>query len=335
MTEACAFNENIGVMCDCAPSGGDLNANAECNIPIFSQDWWLDAVSPGEWGVSEVKENGVLLARWPYSYEKKFGLRILKNPKLTPRLGPQLMLSVKNPHERASMQKSILGKLVEFLPKYDYLVQNCGYDFQNWLPLYWRGFTQQTNYSYILSDLSNIDSIWKGIRSNIRTDIKKAAQKKLLIESGTIADLMSVVNMTFERQGKNFPYSDSLVRRIDSSCEKRDCRKILLARDLEGRLHAGIFIVWDDRFVYYLLGGGNPDYRNSGATSLLLWEAIKFASVSGKAFDFEGSMIEPIERFFRAFGGQLTPYYTIRNTTKKADILLCALNFAKAMRGLV
>jgi hypothetical protein len=51
--------------------------------------------------------------------------------------------------------------------------------------------------------------------------------------------------------------------------------------------------------------------------SLLLWEAINKSAKKAKAFNFEGSMIEPIERYFRAFGGKLTPYFEIKKTSSK------------------
>ena len=65
------------------------------------------------------------------------------------------------------------------------------------------------------------------------------------------------------------------------------------------------------------MGGGNPDLRNSGAQSLCMWEAIKFASSLNLSFDFEGSMIEPIERFFRNFGAIQTPFFCIYKTNSK------------------
>lgn len=67
----------------------------------------------------------------------------------------------------------------------------------------------------------------------------------------------------------------------------------------------------DQHTVYYLLGGGDPELRTSGATSLLMWEGIRWASEQGKQFDFEGSMVEPIERFFRSFGARQIPYFGI------------------------
>jgi hypothetical protein len=82
-------------------------------------------------------------------------------------------------------------------------------------------------------------------------------------------------------------------------------------------LHAGIYVVWDEQSAYYLMGGGDPELRSSGATSLCMWEAIKFVSTKTKSFDFEGSMIERVERFFRAFGAIQTPYFSITKTDSR------------------
>ena len=51
-------------------------------------------------------------------------------------------------------------------------------------------------------------------------------------------------------------------------------------------------MVCDNTTMYYLMSGGNPKYRNSGATSLLLWNTIQDASKTNLKFDFEGSIIE-------------------------------------------
>ena len=65
------------------------------------------------------------------------------------------------------------------------------------------------------------------------------------------------------------------------------------------------------------MGGGDPEFRNSGATSLLMWNAIQFASTVSQIFDFEGSMIESVERFFRGFGAVQTPYFSISHIRSK------------------
>ena len=64
------------------------------------------------------------------------------------------------------------------------------------------------------------------------------------------------------------------------------------------------------------MGGGDPHLRTSGAGSLLIWEAIQRASADSQVFDFEGSMLRPVERFFRAFGGRQTPYPHVSRATR-------------------
>jgi hypothetical protein len=57
------------------------------------------------------------------------------------------------------------------------------------------------------------------------------------------------------------------------------------------------------------MAGGDPDLRASGAHSLLLWRALETAAEVAPSFDFGGSMIESIERFFRAFGGEQRRFF--------------------------
>ena len=113
------------------------------------------------------------------------------------------------------------------------------------------------------------------------------------------------------------PYSENLVENLDAACCERDCRKIWIAEDDRGRQHAGVYVVWDGNSAYYLMGGGDPELRNSGATSLCMWAAIRHAATVTQCFDFEGSMIEQVERFFRGFGAVQKPYFNIKKTPSK------------------
>jgi len=57
-----------------------------------------------------------------------------------------------------------------------------------------------------------------------------------------------------------------------------------------------------------------------------MWEAIKFTKeeLGLNQFDFEGSMIQSVEQFFRKFGGRLTPFYTVNWTKPYAKVALYA-----------
>jgi hypothetical protein len=74
-------------------------------------------------------------------------------------------------------------------------------------------------------------------------------------------------------------------------------------------------------------------YRSSGANSLLLWEAIKFASSVSKCFDFEGSNIESIEAFIKQFGGELITNYAISKQSFLNDCIELAKPRIKKVIG--
>jgi len=71
------------------------------------------------------------------------------------------------------------------------------------------------------------------------------------------------------------------------------------------------FYIADNKSVYYLMSGTDPDLRSSGAQNLIQWEAIKYYYDKVKYFDFEGSMVENIEANFRKFGAVQKQYFRI------------------------
>lgn len=281
---------------------------------LFRQTWWIEALSDGnEWGEIKIELKQGKEARLPYVIKKQFGFKILTMPTLTQTAGPLLKGVGQFEGRDLSLEKDLYYALIEKLPPHDAFNQNFHWSVTNWIPWYWKGFKQSTRYTYRLNDLSNPDELFKKFMPNIKSDIKKATKRySLKIHSECDVDRFLDLNeMTFKRQGKKLPYSRELVRKLDKACTERTCRKIFFAEDSEGKIHAALYIVWDEYSAYYLMGGGDPELRTSGATSLAMWEAIKFASTVTKSFDFEGSMLESVERFFRGFGATQTPYFHV------------------------
>ena len=291
----------------------------EPSIPIFSKDWWLDSVAGDAWNVVLVEKGDQIHASMPYTMRQRYGLNVISQPALTQTLGPWLRPSTAKYARRLSQEKDLLQKLFEQLPKFAHYQQNWHCTRTNWLPLYWLGYEQTTRYTYRLEDLSNEEQIWGEMEANIRTDVRKASNKEG-VKVRTDLDIEAFLTLNekvFARQNMALPYTRDFVRRLDKAAAQNQARKIFIAEDEQGRHHAGVYLIWDDNTAYYLMGGGDPDLRNSGATSLCMWEAIQFAATVTKNFDFEGSMIEPVERFFRGFGAVQTPYFSISKTNSK------------------
>lgn len=300
------------------------------SVPIFSQYWWLDSVSD-DWDVILCEKNNNIIASMPFISKKLFIFNISVMPKLTKNLGPYITYPDDQKYEsKLSYEKEILNELINKLPNYSFFFQNFNYGITNWLPFCWAGFKQTTAYSYRLEDISNLDLLFKNFKSSIRREIRKAEKQVNILESDDLERFYRLNKLTFERQNKKIPYKLELVEKVDNACKERNCRRIWIAADNQGRDHASIYIIWDKNTAYYLMGGGEPDLRTSGATSLLMWNAIKFASTVTKSFDFEGSMIEPVERFFRSFGAVQTPYFKIYKFNSKLFNLIYFLReFAK------
>lgn len=289
--------------------------DSEKTIPIFSKSWWMDAVcGEDNWDVILAEKGGKIIASMPYTIKQSGIFKGISMPLLTQKNGIWINYPDNQKYtSKLNYEKDAVNQIVEKLESLDldFYVQNYDYNFTNWLPLYWKGYSQTTRYTYVLDEVSDIDRLYQEIDGKIRTQIRKAEKIVSVKENCSIETFYELVSMTFSRQKMKMPYPYELIESIDKACSDHDCRKILYAEDAEGRIHAAVYLIWDDNSMYYLMGGANPELRNSEATTLLLWHAINFASSFINKFDFEGSMIEPIERFFRAFGSTQTPYFKI------------------------
>ncbi|WP_313290431.1 GNAT family N-acetyltransferase [Stutzerimonas nitrititolerans] len=301
----------------------------ESAIPIFSQAWWLDSVAGDDWDVVLVEKGNIIQASLPYVLRKRMGMTIISQPVLTQNLGPWLRPSSAKYAKQLSQEKDLLQELYARLPAHAFYRQSWHCSRSNWLPLYWQGYQQTTRYTYRIEALSDMEGVWADTQANIRTDIRKAEKQVSIRTDLSFERFIDLNRKVFERQGMVLPYTEALLRSIDSAAEARNVRQIFIAEDEQGRLHAGVYIIWDKDCAYYLMGGGDPDLRSSGATSLCMWHAIQFASTKVRAFDFEGSMLEPVERFCRAFGAKQTPYFSISKTNSK---LLKTYFFLQSLR---
>ena len=284
-------------------------------IPIFMQPWWLKAVCGDYWDVALVVKGDHIHAVLPYSISNKG--RYSLQPKLTQFLGPYIKYPPDQKYTtKLSYEKKIMEELILALPKFTYFKHNFSPKIDNWLPFYWSGYKQTTRYSYIIPKSYNSDDVWREMAGNIRRNIQKA-EKVLTVYDSDDIDLFYKLNKNiFERQSKKIPYSLSFVKSLDKACVANEARKIYMASDKSGKIHASIYVVFDNTTVYYLMGGSDNELRTGGGTSLLMWHAIQDALDMDLDFNFEGSMIQPIERYFSSFGSMQQQLFTIEKDNR-------------------
>ena len=298
---------------------------------VFEQPWWLEAVAPGRWGETIVRQGDQVVARQPYVQRRSYGLSTIVQPPLTQTLGPWLAPTTGKYARRLDMEKKLLDQLVEQLPSFDHFHMNFSPALTNWLPFYWAGFQASVHYTYRIEDLSDLDRVQSDFQEHVRRGIRKAESLVQVDRDFPLDALLSLDARTYARQGMRPPISPEVVRRLDAACAARGARKILGAVDAQGRVHAALFVVWDDRTFYALINARDPELQTFGSNTLLYWEAIRLASEVSRVFDFEGSMLAPVEHFFRGFGGIQTPYLSISKSGIRARSLLAARSTQRAL----
>jgi hypothetical protein len=302
---------------------------------LFQEPWWLDAVAPGQWKAVTVERGGAVVARMPYIMRRRYAMTWCDLPPLTQTLGPWLTPAAANGStaRRIADEKELMNALIAGLPPADLFRQSFSYAVTNWMPFHWAGFRQTTRYTYVLEDLSDLDRLWAGLLTDARTAVRKAEKRLVLRDDLGVACLYELVTMTFRRQGLAPPYSQALLERVVGAALARDQGYMMFAEDAKGRVHGGLFNAFDQRSAFGLVSGFDPELRSSAANALLIWESIKHAHAHSRAFDFEGSMLEPVESAIRPFGGTPKPYFRITRASRRMRLVEAGREFAKALAG--
>jgi hypothetical protein len=313
-----------------APSVGAHVRHTHC---LFQEDWWLEAVAPGAWAVATVGQNSDLQARLPYVLTRRPFFSSIRQPNLTQTLGPWYRDVGGRTISALGREHQLAAELVAQLPRTDFFSMNFHHEITNWLPYTWQQFEMVPKVTYVLEKLGSEENLWEGLAPNIRREIRKAGKRVEVVRSDDLDLFVRLNQKTFERQQMMIPYSPKTLRRVHDACGKRGAGHIYFARDADQRYHAAIYVVHDERSAFYLLGGADASLRTSGAHSLLMWNAMLDASRTSRQFNFEGSVIQGIERFLRAFGGEQKTYMNVRRANWKGAFAVRARDALRSFRS--
>ncbi len=294
-----------------------LFCEKEKEVPLFSKPWYLDAVC-GEkgWDILMIKKGSEVAATMPFLKKKQFGFSLSRMPLITPYLGPYFTKKFRS----AKQREKLMRVFIEQLPKFDFFDQNMPPSITNWLPFYWEGFEATVRYSFSIDLTKSLEEVFQNISSNYRNNKIAKAQKLISIVSNrSLKEFYDVQKMTFEKQNMQVPYSFEYIKNFDSVLEQENARKVFFAIDKNEQIHSVAYLTWDEETLYFQMTGSDPNFRNSGAGVLIIWESIKYAKavLGKKQFDFCGSVIEGIAKVRQEFGAQQVPYFNLKKFESK------------------
>ncbi len=292
---------------------------------LFCRSWWIKASCGTNFKILGCFKGGGLVAGIPLHFVRYGPFKVCRMPKLSQTWGPVLQPMKGRYASRLSHEMELLQSLADRLRRIPIFFQCFHYNLPNWLPFYWAGFRQTTVFTYILDDISDDELLWSGVRRNVRKNIRKAERASITISRAEPTDVLALCNKTFARQRMRPPFPRELLFSLVRQARKRKAGECFAAVDREGRKHAAALLVWDRRYAYTIAGGADPELWNSGANTLLYWSLVRFARDRSKGFDFEGSNLQHVERFFRAFGARQQPFNRIIKAPLPGRMALTAI----------
>jgi hypothetical protein len=264
-------------------------AQATCNLP-YAYSWYLDAVAENWDGLIWGNYEAVM----PLVWLRKWGVRCLYQPYYCQQGGV---------FSRTNVTPELLEKFLAYL-KSNFLYVNLNLNHGNQLPA--NGKTLKLKKNLILELNDDYSFISRKFSENQRRNITKAIKKRLQFsvatdEAGFIKFYLKNVN----REKENFkPQHEKMLKRLVHVLLEKGCAKIAVVSSPENEWLAASVIIHHRNRLINIINTSSVTGKSSGASHLLFSEIIRVNTGKDLIFDFEGSSIASIARFYEGFGAQ-------------------------------
>ena len=245
-----------------------------------------------------VEDAEVIAVMWAWESGKK-----LMNSLITPPFSPNCWLTFltdyDKPATKRAKEKEVQKALLAFVGngKWGYWKFDFPVEFTDFQEAIWKGTLPKTKYTYRILDLN----CWEEkIDSKLRNKLKRFSEFTFEVRP-FVEDEMKLFMASSAAKGVAH---EQLLSKFNSLNSVSVFTVIAEA----GQYQAFCAIV--DDVCYYLVSSNakNDNALSACGVKFCIEESIRRGCLS---FDFEGSMIPEIEVFFRSFGGDLLPYFSI------------------------
>lgn len=281
---------------------------------LFHTAWWHRA-----WGsVPEILarrgQDGRIEAGLPLFRHRFQGAEAIVRPPFTPFNGPVFRLpSAGSTYERNQRVKEELFAALASFPRAELYVLAPAPQISDVSPFLWCGFRSMMEYTYVIPKAKA--PCWKeDLSANCRRNLIRARAESgergcFLEVDPPVGEIEPLLLETARRKRCSTP--DRLAPWWEE-VRSRQAGRIYLVRNQDGVPLCATVAVWDTRTTYYLLAGMRDEVRLASRLNALLFERmIEEAHGRGHDFDFEGSRLPGVERFFRGWGGELRPVFCV------------------------
>jgi lipid II:glycine glycyltransferase (peptidoglycan interpeptide bridge formation enzyme) len=294
------------------------------HIGVFGTAKWLSIYGEALQVIGIYKDEHQLIGGFYFLKTSTYGLSFIKLPPYTPHCGLFFVSENKNQSSINSFSKEIIDEVCAFITHQNPALAILAFpsniiDLQ---PFIWNKYKVVPNYTYRIDLLNSMESIISNFDSKNRNVIAKAVKEGVTVEMNVLSkqELYDFFVSSLAKTDANI-YTTELKNIFLKFSD--DTNSFSLSASLNGQILGNVFCVYDQNNCYYLLGGLNKQAGVGGVVNLMVQKSIEQAKGLGcKVFDFEGSMLKGVEKFFRSFGPQLVPYYTVNKAKLPLELLL-------------
>ena len=254
---------------------------------LYPYSWYLDVVSPG-WHALVMNDYEMIM---PLTWKKKYGLRMLMQPLLTQQLGVFSRMET-DPDSVIEFLNSISSKYL--------LVDICLNRLNSFES---KQIRQESRYNFEL-DISDAGlNPEKAYTENTLRNIHKGKAFSDKPEEITIKDYLDLKFSLIENSRLQRNYFDRLYSRMIELG-----RAAVFGIRYDGELHTAAVLGNSRSRSIYLNGCSTLTGKEKRGMFVLMDFLIRMNCGEKQIFDFEGSGIPGVARFFKGFGAERTRY---------------------------
>jgi len=178
------------------------------------------------------------------------------------------------------------------------------------------GFKAHERVTYRVEDLSDLNKVIDSFSKNKRRQLQKALALHVEHDKIEAEQFFQLHQQWLQARGRKVSYSREFLLVLERKARRLKQCEILTICNADGQAYAAAFLVWDKNYLYYLVPTYDHAFAESGASALLVLEAMKLAREKHVHFDFEGSMDRGIAKHYKQFGSIPVTYFSVERYYK-------------------
>ena len=261
------------------------------NSRIYAYSWYLDIVATN-WDALILDDYKAVM---PLPWRQKYFIKYIYKPCWTQQLG---VFSVNE------IDEDLVRKFIKAIPrKFKKITLQLNSD----NPISGRGVSKKVN--YILPLDKEYGELFSKFKRSRRRRVRQSNNEGLYIKDISFLAFYEIVDRYYKFIKSSKDDYSRLKKLVDFLLKKSMCTLIGVF-DSKGNIVGATIQLLDKNRITYLYGISTPKGKKIQAITFVINNSIKNNSNSKLIFDFEGSMLIGVAKFFKSFGSLDEGYYT-------------------------